>query len=215
MKSKTRRGMSLAVMFALLLLLLMFAGYSVFKMLEGSGGKRRVEQKITLLRPPPPPPPKLEKPPEPEVKEEIKPPEPEPDPQQADAAPPPGPDLGVDAEGGAGGDAFGLVGKKGGADLIGGDAGGSAHRWYADRLRDAIQEGLARDKKLREADYRVVVKVWLDEAGGVKRVELADSTGKSEIDRLLAAAIRDLPALREAMPEGMPMPVRLRVMSRS
>jgi protein TonB len=215
MKSKTRRGLSLAVMFALLALLLAFVGYSLFKMLEG-GGKRRAVQQITLMRPPPPPPPpKLDRPPEPEVKEEIKTPEPEPDPQQADAAPPPGPDLGVDAEGGAGGDAFGLVGKKGGADLIGAGSGGSVHRWYADRLRDAIQDALARDKKLREKDYRVAVKVWLDANGGVRRVELEDSTGKDDLDRQLAASIRELPAVRDAMPEGMPMPVRLRVTSRS
>src|SRR5208337_62662 len=68
---------------------------------------------VTLLKPPPPQ--KVEKPPEPEVKQE-KPQESQvveqqdvPDNKSNKDEPPPGDQLGLDAEGGAGGDAFGLV----------------------------------------------------------------------------------------------------------
>jgi hypothetical protein len=93
----------------------------------GKSGKARKApvQQIAILRPPPPPPPpkQEEKPPE-LKKEEVKipPPPQEQAPKDRDAKAP-GKDLGVDAEGGAGGDGFGLVGKKGGRDLIGGDGG--------------------------------------------------------------------------------------------
>jgi hypothetical protein len=93
-------------------------------------------QQITLIKPPPPPPkPPEEKPPEPEVKEEVKLDEPQPTPEQQAEAPPPGPDLGVDAEGTGSGDGFGLVGKKGGSELIGG-GGGNPWAWY-----DALVNG--------------------------------------------------------------------------
>ncbi|HAZ42809.1 MAG TPA: TonB-dependent receptor, partial [Methylococcaceae bacterium] len=41
------------------------------------------------------------------------------EPEQAEE-PPPGENLGVDADGAAGGDSFGLVGKKGGSGFLGG-----------------------------------------------------------------------------------------------
>src|SRR5574343_1735725 len=77
-------------------------------------------QPITLLKPPPPPPPppKVEKPPEPEIKEKIKEPDPEPEPEpesKPDEAPPR--DLGLDADGAAGADGFGLAARKGGNGL--------------------------------------------------------------------------------------------------
>src|SRR5262245_32752854 len=85
---------------------------------------------VQVFRPPPPPPPEVEPPP-PEIKEEVDVPEPEPvvdSPEVPDV--PPGEQLGLDAEGVAGADAFGLVGRKGGRDLL---AGGSRNQWYAGR----------------------------------------------------------------------------------
>ena len=91
--------------------------------------KERKIQAISLTKPPPPPPPppKVEKPPEPEPEEKIEQPEPEPEdiPDVADE-PPPG-DLGLDAEGTAGSDGFGLAARKGGRGLFGG--GGNPFSW--------------------------------------------------------------------------------------
>jgi protein TonB len=178
-------------------------------------------QQITLLKPPPPPPPPPEqKPPEPEIKEEVKvdTPEPEPEPAEADA-PPPGPDLGVDADGSGDGDGFGLVGKKGGTDLIGSGGGGNPWGWYDALLNDAVnsafQNALAQEAALKNKNYRVVVRVWLDAAGKVSRAQLADSTGDARADAVLKKALAGMRALREGPPAGMPQPVKIRVVSRA
>src|SRR4051794_4264033 len=136
-------------------------------------------QQITLVKPPPPPPP--EKPPEPVVKEEVKLAEPEPEPvdQQADE-PPPGPDLAIDAEGTGSGDGFGLVGKKGGADLIGGGSRGNPWGWYDGILNEAVnsafRDALERESELKDKNYKVVVKVWINPTGKIGRIALVDKT---------------------------------------
>jgi periplasmic protein TonB len=175
-------------------------------------------QQITLVRPPPPPPkPPEQKPPEPEVRNEVKLDQPTPEPQQADA-PPPGADLGVDADGSGSGDGFGLVGKKGAGDLIGGGGGGNPWRRYDELLNEAVssafQQALARDKVLKDKNYKVIVKVWIDDSGKVTRTALVDSTGDARADEVLKEALRDMRVLRESPPADMPQPVKIKVTSR-
>lgn len=178
-------------------------------------GKKAVQQ-ITLLQlPPPPPPPKIEeKPPEPEVKEEVKqePPEPQAKENAADE-PPPGADLGLDAEGGAGGDAFGLLGKKGGRDLIGG-GGGSRFGWYSTIVQRDILDVLAEISRVRSQRYSVLVKLWINPEGRVTRAELLSSSGNKEVDHSLTLALTDLHQLSERPPADLPQPVKLRITSR-
>jgi protein TonB len=188
-------------------------------LMSGKPSKPMKLQQITLVRPPPPPPPPKppeQKPPEPEVKNDVKLDEPQPEPQQADA-PPPGPDLGVDAVGGAEGDGFGLVGKKGGSDLIGGGSG-NRFAWYGamlkERIQDRVQEMAARERKLREADFRIQINVWVSATGAVTRVELLESTGNAELDNALKVNLRGLPPLREGAPGDMQQPIKLRITAR-
>lgn len=177
-------------------------------------------QQIAVLRqqPPPPPPKPQEKPKEQEVKkEEVKLPDPEP--QQAKDEPPPAQDLGVDAQGGAGTDGFGLVGRPGGRDIttIGGEgngAGRSKFAAFASQVETFLQEELARNNRLRTSDYRTALRLWFRPDGRIERAELVGSTGDAEIDAALRAALADLRPLRAAPPPDMPQPMQLRLTSR-
>lgn len=176
---------------------------------------KKTAQQITLLTPPPPPPKLEEKPPEPEVKEEVKLEEPEPVedlPEEATDEPPPGADLGVDAEGGAGGDGFGLIGRKGGRGLLAG--AGDPFVAYAMRVQRNVEDRLSGDADTRRKAYSVVAKIWVSANGRIERAELADSTGNQDVDTALERNLAALPPLAEAPPQDMPQPIRLRISSR-
>ncbi len=183
---------------------------------EPQQSKKTVQQ-ITLLKPPPPPPPppKVEQPPEPEMEQEkVDIPEPEALedlPDMADELPA-GDLLGLDAEGGAGSDGFGLIGRKGGRGLLAG--AGDAHVLYASRLQREIEEALLEFERVSKKAYSVIAKIWLSNSGAVTRVELAESSGDGEIDNELVSAITALPSLSEAPPADMPQPIKLRITSR-
>lgn len=177
---------------------------------------KKTAQHITLLQPPAPPPlpPKVEEPPpEPEVVEEKT---PEPEPQESETADevPPGEELGLDMEGGAGGDAFGLVGKKGARDLIGGNSV-SRLAWYNRILERDIQDQLAETACTRSRSYRAEWKLWLHPDGKVERIELSGSSGDSNMDECLRTASRSVRVVSERPPEEARNPVRIRITSRS
>lgn len=177
---------------------------------------RRVVQQIAIVPPPPPPPPPEVKPPEPEIEEEkIEEPKPEPEPEPEAEAPPPGEDLGVDAEGGAGSDGFGLVGKKGGQGLIGGGgAGGNARIWQAQQIQRQITEALQHllDGEVRRLNWSARVNTWIGADGRV-RIEFADVSGDAGAEAALRAAQSRLPELT-APPEMFPkhlQPIRFQL----
>jgi periplasmic protein TonB len=172
-------------------------------------------QPITLLKPPPPPPPppppKEEPPPEPEVQEKIEEPEPEPEPLPDVPDQQPAGDTGLDAEGTAGSDAFGLVGRKGGKGLLG---GGSPYAWYAGTIKDSLIDILSEHDELRRKSYSAVVKIWLNPDGSVTRYELARGSNDPEIDKLLNKLLAKFRKAKEAPPAGMEQPVKLKISSR-
>ena len=86
-------------------------------------------------------PPETEPPPPPPPEEKVDLAEPEPEPQPSND-PPPGEQLGLDAEGAAGADGFGLAARPGGRDLLA--SGGSAYAWYAGLLKSEILDRLGR-----------------------------------------------------------------------
>jgi hypothetical protein len=149
---------------------------------EATKPKKMVQQ-ITVIKPPPPPPPEVKppEPEEPEIKEEevVEETPDEPMPEPADEAPA-GEDLGVDADGGAGGDAFGLVGRKGGRGLLSGGGGG-----YAALGQRAINDAILEDRKLRHSQYRAILKVWFASDGSVSRYEVDLPSGDKEVIPLL------------------------------
>lgn len=178
---------------------------------------KKTAQQITLLKLPPPlpPPPKVEEPPpEPEVVEDKT---PDPEPQESDQATddvPAGEDLGLDAEGGAGGDAFGLVGKKGARDLIGGNSAGRL-AWYNRILERDIQDQLAETPCTRARSYRAEWKLWLHADGKVQRIELSGSSGNPETDDCLRTASRSVRLISERPPDEARNPVKIKITSRS
>jgi protein TonB len=183
---------------------------------KGPLQKMKVQQ-ITLVRPPPPPPPPPpeEKPPEPEIKEEVKMDEPEPTPEpqapQEAAAPL---NVGEGAEGG-----IDVGGSKGIPTLAGSGGGGNPWAWYDalvnDAVNSAVQTALSREKTLKNKNYKVIVKVWIDGGGQVTRVALVDSTGDAHADEVLKEALKGMRALRDSPPADMPQPMKIRVTSRA
>lgn len=172
---------------------------------------KKVVQEIRVIRPPPPeelPPPP---PPPPEEKVDLNEPEPAPDPV-ANNEPPPG-NLGLDAEGGAGSDGFGLEGRKGGRGLLG--SSGSAFTWYAGLLKGEILDELQRVKSARNGAYSVSVKVWIRSDGSVERIRLAQSTGDRARDRDIEDALSRINRVSQGPPADMPQPVSLRIVSRA
>ncbi len=201
------------------------AGYGIFHYLsKPSKPARPKAQQIAVLRqqPPPPPPKPQEKPKEPELKkEEVKLPDPAPEPKAADNEPPPAQDLGIDAQGGAGSDGFGLQGRPGGRDIttIGGTGDGTGlgraqYAFYSGLVQTHLQEALGRDRRLRAADYRATVRVWFAADGRIQRVELVDGSGDATIDAALRQTIADAAPMKQPPPPEMPQPVKLQVTSR-
>ena len=137
--------------------------------------------------------PKIEKPPEQEIKrDEVDIPEPEPMeeiPEIVDS-PPVGDLLGLDAEGGAGSDGFGLIGRKGGRGLLSG--AGDPNVMYASQLQHEIENVLAQVDELRSFAYSVRANIWVDMTGQVSKVVLVTSTGRKEIDQKLIATIKQV-----------------------
>ena len=189
--------------------------YVIHGMLDAPPKVKKMVQQISLIQPPPPPPPpKIEKPPEPEIQKEVKLDEPKPVPDDMPPEDMPSTDdLGLDATGGAGGDAFGLLGKKGGHDLIGGN-GGSRFAWYANTLQQDISDLLYEYEKLRKEKYSIVVNIWIDKTGRVHNVELVKPSGDKVIDKTLKLALSEIHQLNEKPPEDLPQPIKLKITSR-
>jgi periplasmic protein TonB len=173
---------------------------------------KQVVQEIQLIRPPPPPPDvPPPPPPPPEEKIDIPNPQQQPDPTPSNQ-PPPSANLGLDTEGGAGGDAFGLVGNRGGRDITA--TGGSAFVWYANQLKDAILNELSEDKHVRAGNYRVAVRAWVNEDGSVRRMEIVRGSGDAGRDQAIELDLQRVKRLPQARPTGMPDVINFEVVAR-
>ena len=191
--------------------LLLMAGFVWFvhSMMGFKTSKQeRLVQTIQVIRPPPPPPPDQPPPPPPEKTEQPLPkdePDPPPD-QQPDQAP--DQPLGVDAEGSAGGDAFGLAARRGGADLIGG-TGTAPYAWYTNRMRDEIKDRLAA-AACAKAKGALTTRIVIAADGRVKQIKLITTTGNQQVDECVDKALASITSLGEP-PPLMPEAVNLRV----
>ncbi len=175
---------------------------------------------IALINQPPPPPPKPpEKPPEPpKIKEEVKVDTPK-DPPKADDPKPadkPAADkpLGLDADGAAGSDGFGLNANKGGQDIAGSGSGGGSGAYYSGLLQRAFFDALSRNRKVLHDEFRVVVKIWLADDGHVTRADIVTGSGNAEVDQQIQVALMDMQPLHDVPPSAM-RTIQLRLSNRS
>ena len=148
---------------------------------------KKVVQEIHVIRPPPPDP-------------------------VASNEPPPGDQLGLDADGSAGSDGFGLAARKGGRDLLA--SGGSAYVWYAGLLKNEIVGKLQDEKKVRTGNYSIQVRVWVRQDGTIERIHFTQSSGNGERDKAIEEAITRI-RISQAPPADMPQPINLRIASRA
>jgi protein TonB len=177
---------------------------------DGGEPERPRIQTISLVRPPPPKPPE-EKPPEPQKinppKDEVKIDQPQP-PQPQAPPPPPG---GI-PDGPSGGMATDLA-PGSGVGIGGGGNGDGRRGWYSNQISRQLEADLRRAKRLQGRDYRVVAQLWFNAAGAVSKVQLDQGTGDSELDAALRTEIMQV-SLHDPLPDDIPQPVRLRVVSR-
>jgi protein TonB len=187
--------------------------FGIYKVVTSKNDKKSREvQVVQVIRPPPPPPENQPPPPPPPDKVDEPLPQDQPEPSPADEAAP-SQQLGLDAEGGAGGDAFGLAARKGGHDIAGG--GGAIFAWYTQILKDAIVDRLSGDTSLRTKKYTIVVKVWIGRDGQVQNAKLVSASGSRDVDAAVESVLTRLGRLREPPPLEMPQPISLRIVSRT
>jgi protein TonB len=185
----------------------------VHMMMSSKNNKpQRQIQTVQIIRPPPPPPDQPPPPPPEKTQEALPKDVPEPTPQ--DEEPPPSQALGIDAEGGAGSDAFGLAARRGGSDLIGGN-GNAAFAWYTNRLKDAVVEKLTSDARIESRKFSISVRVWIEADGRIKQVKLVTTTGNHELDQRIQVALTSLMRMSDAPPLEMPQPISLKIVSHS
>jgi len=196
---------------------------------EKSPRKRNSFTVVTLLKPPPPPP--VEKPPEPKIeeiqKEEIIAPEQEaaePEAPSAEQDAPAGDKLGVDAEGAAGSDAFGLVGKKGGRSLLAGDGGGLGKLTLLTRfaeysqiveseIRKKVRKRLDEEGGIPKGNHQVIARVSVDGNGAVVDFKIVGSSGDHKIDEAVRDSVGKV-QISSPPPDGMPRTMVIRITSK-
>ncbi|MBG0812398.1 STN domain-containing protein [Methylosinus sp. H3A] len=87
-------------------------------------------------------------------------------------------------------------------------------RDYSDAVRSDIERALRRNARTRSGNYRIGVKLWVDDARRVERAQLFQSTGDSERDAAVSASLQGLLISRDA-PTHLPLPVRVLVVVKS
>jgi len=218
---------------ALVVVFLGGASYLIINVLSGDAPRKRDNvATVTLLKPPPVQ--VKEKLPEPETVKEIQ--------KEAMVDPTTGPqnesqnnendntpageNLGVDADGKAGGDSFGLVGKKGGRSILSGDGGGGMGRlsllskfgWYTQivetEIRKKVMKHLDENGGIPRGKLQAVVQLSVNSLGEVVKYKIIGSSGNHKMDDAVKQSIGDI-KISEPPPDGMPRTMSIRVTSQS
>jgi protein TonB len=195
---------------------------------KGGGQKKVFIARVDLVKPdasPKEPPPPKEKP----LEQEAKKTEPIMAPQSINQAPGPKGDskgpaegpLGLEGDGGAGSDGFGLAGRgKGGRDITsiggGGASGGGGNdmntffrknAWYNHRVQDEIDKGVRRylneNGGIPKGKMEALVKIGMDEGGSVSEHRILRSSGNNSMDDAIKRYLRQA-KISEPPPRDIP-----------
>jgi protein TonB len=212
---------------ALMIVFVVAAVYIVKMVLSEDGPhKKSSVTTVTLLKPPPPVTVK-EKPPEEikqvdkKIEQTIDTPQDQPKGPENDNTPA-GDKLGLDAEGRAGGDAFGLAGKKGGRSLLaGGDGMGRLsllskfagyNRKAEAELRKKIMKRLDEEGGIPKGKLQAVVRISLDTNGAVVKFRIIGSSGNNRMDDAIKDSLGNV-KISEPPPDGMPKTMDIKIAS--
>jgi periplasmic protein TonB len=219
---REKRGFGARYGFVIGILLVVAVGVLLFnKMLSGpKAPPPRPQQELVMIKPPPPPttPPPPPPPPQEAPREQMMEQSPldneETKPEPAEA---PSPSLATGIQGSGPADGFGL-GSKGGGFLSGGGngsrSGASRFGWYATQVIKSLSAALSQHQRTRNATFSVKVRIWPDLTGRITRAKLAESTGDPALDEALKNEILIGFQLQEAPPDGMPLPIVMRLTAR-
>ncbi len=126
--------------------------------------------------------------------------------------------VGTSIQGNGSGDGFGLRGGNstfgGGTGKNVGHGGGNRWGWYAGEVQSSVSQALESNNSTRTADFRVVVQIWSDRSGRITRARIKGSTGNAALDNAITNEVLVGHILQEPPPDGMPMPIVLRLTAR-
>jgi protein TonB len=124
--------------------------------------------------------------------------------------------LGTAIGGGDGSLGNGNGSSNGGSRMIGGNnnGGGSKWGWYAGQVQNRLADALRSNPVTQRAGFSNTIKIWSDHTGRITRVKLNSSTGDGKVDAAIENEVFNGLVLNEPPPEGMPMPINLRLTAR-
>lgn len=88
---------------------------------------------------------------------------------------------------------------------------GSRFGWYALQIKQVITDALSKNDKTRMANFELEVRIWPDATGRIQRAKLGGTTGDPAIDAALTNEILPGLQLREPPPQGMLLPINMRL----
>ncbi len=194
---------------------------------EDAPKKKNTVATISLVKPPPTPPPIKEKPPEQQIQQQKKeefisegPKDQAKGPDRDDT--PAGDKLGLDAEGKAGGDAFGLAGRKGGRSLLAGGGLGSSQMkkfaWYHHmaeaEIRKRVLKILDDQGGIPGGKLQAIVDVYVSDTGVITSYKITGSSGNHRMDDAIKKVLSSSLKVGDAPPEGMDRVMTIRVFSK-
>ena len=193
---------------------------------DTAGVKRAQAPQVTTVipLPPPPPPPPKEKPPPEKVPQDVKTPvdkptetpKPAESPKPSDNQPK---QMTMDAPAQAGTDNFGIAAGDGSGMAGSGGGGSFGNTTYRQYLGYQLQGAVERDKQVQAsgggARFNVNLNIWMDPAGRITKVTIAQSTGDSKLDDAVVGAVESLGKVDEPPPPRAAYPVLVKLHGRS